>query len=87
MKALRTAATAPIRAYQKLVSPLLPPSCRFYPTCSNYAITAIERYGVLRGGWLAAKRVARCHPWNPGGYDPVPGTTEGRETNGTENGA
>jgi putative membrane protein insertion efficiency factor len=62
----------PIKAYRKVISPLLPPSCRFTPTCSAYAIIAIERYGVFRGGWLAAKRVARCHPWNPGGADPVP---------------
>jgi putative membrane protein insertion efficiency factor len=61
-----------IRGYQRFISPAFPPSCRFTPTCSGYAITSIERYGVLRGGWLALKRVARCHPWNPGGYDPVP---------------
>lgn len=61
-----------IRFYQRLISPLLPPSCRFSPTCSNYALQAIERYGFLSGGWLALKRIARCHPWNPGGYDPVP---------------
>ena len=64
--------TLPIKAYRKVVSPLLPPSCRFTPTCSAYAITAIERHGVVRGGWLAMKRIARCHPWNPGGVDPVP---------------
>jgi len=64
--------TLPIKAYRKVVSPLLRPSCRFTPTCSAYAITAIERYGVIRGGWLATKRIARCHPWNPGGADPVP---------------
>jgi putative membrane protein insertion efficiency factor len=61
-----------IRVYQKVVSPLLPPTCRFTPTCSAYAVTSVERYGVARGGWLALKRIARCHPWNPGGYDPVP---------------
>jgi len=61
-----------IRVYQKLLSPLLPPTCRFTPTCSNYAVGAIERYGLVRGGWLAMKRIGRCHPWNPGGYDPVP---------------
>lgn len=65
-------AHALIRLYQRLISPLLPPSCRFTPTCSNYALQAIERYGFLRGGWLGLKRIARCHPWNPGGYDPVP---------------
>ncbi len=68
----RQVAVALIRVYQKLLSPLLPPSCRFTPTCSHYAAGAIERYGLLRGGWLAVKRIARCHPWNPGGYDPVP---------------
>ena len=61
-----------VRAYQKLVSPLLPPSCRFYPSCSAYAVTALERHGALRGGWLAARRLSRCHPFHPGGLDPVP---------------
>ncbi|MEA5076798.1 MAG: membrane protein insertion efficiency factor YidD [Coriobacteriia bacterium] len=61
-----------IKGYRRFISPALPPSCRFTPTCSAYALTAIERYGVLHGGWLAAKRIARCHPWNPGGQDPVP---------------
>lgn len=65
-------AIAGIRIYQRAVSPMLPPSCRFMPTCSNYALTAIERHGLLKGGWLALKRIGRCHPWNPGGYDPVP---------------
>jgi uncharacterized protein len=61
-----------IRGYQVLISPLFPPSCRFTPTCSSYAITSVERFGVFRGGWLAAKRIGRCHPWNEGGHDPVP---------------
>jgi putative membrane protein insertion efficiency factor len=61
-----------VRAYQKLISPLFPATCRFQPTCSSYAITSLQRYGLLRGGWMAIKRVGRCHPWNPGGYDPVP---------------
>lgn len=61
-----------IRGYQVLISPLFPPSCRFTPTCSNYALLAIERHGLAKGGWLALKRIGRCHPWNPGGYDPVP---------------
>lgn len=61
-----------IKGYRRFISPMLPPSCRFTPTCSAYTLTAIERYGVLRGGWLGVKRIARCHPWNPGGQDPVP---------------
>jgi len=69
---LAIAAVGLIRAYQRVISPFLPPSCRFTPTCSAYAVTALQRYGLLRGGWMALKRVGRCHPWNPGGYDPVP---------------
>lgn len=60
-----------IRLYQRTVSRLLPPSCRFYPSCSEYAHQAIDRHGVRRGGWLAVRRLARCHPFHPGGYDPV----------------
>jgi len=66
------AVSAPIHAYRYAVSPLLPPSCRFYPSCSEYALEALGMHGVLRGGWLAARRLCRCHPWNPGGIDPVP---------------
>ena len=65
--------TLPIRAYQLLVSPLLPPSCRFLPTCSDYAQEAIRRHGVRRGLVLAVRRLARCHPWGGSGWDPVPG--------------
>lgn len=61
-----------IRGYQYLISPVLGNNCRFYPTCSCYAHTAIARFGVFRGGWLALRRIGRCHPWNPGGVDPVP---------------
>ena len=61
-----------IRGYQAAMSPLLPPSCRFHPSCSQYALEAVTRHGALRGGWLAARRLARCHPFHPGGYDPVP---------------
>jgi uncharacterized protein len=61
-----------IRGYQRAISPLLPASCRYYPTCSAYALEAFERYGVLKGGWLAINRILRCHPFRPGGYDPVP---------------
>lgn len=61
-----------IRGYQQVISPLFPPTCRFYPSCSSYAVTAIQRYGLLKGGWLAINRVIRCNPWNPGGHDPVP---------------
>lgn len=61
-----------IRLYQLVISPLLPPACRFYPSCSQYAVVAIRERGVLRGGWLALSRLARCHPWNPGGVDFVP---------------
>jgi putative membrane protein insertion efficiency factor len=61
-----------IRVYQWTISPLLGPRCRFYPSCSNYALEAVNRFGALRGSWLAARRLARCHPWHPGGFDPVP---------------
>lgn len=62
----------PIRFYQLCISPLFPPACRFTPTCSAYAIEAIMKHGVIRGTWLALKRLSRCHPWGGSGYDPVP---------------
>ena len=61
-----------IRFYQRCISPLFPAKCRFYPTCSAYAFTAIERFGFFRGGWLALRRILKCHPFHPGGVDPVP---------------
>lgn len=61
-----------VRAYQWFIRPLLPRCCRFHPSCSEYAEEALARHGALRGGWLAARRVCRCGPWNPGGFDPVP---------------
>ena len=65
-----------IRLYQVTLSRVLPPTCRFVPSCSQYSYDAIARYGVWRGGWLAIKRVSRCHPFNPGGHDPVPNLEE-----------
>ena len=67
-----------VRAYQLLVSPLLGPRCRFYPSCSAYALDALRVHGALRGTWLAVRRVLRCHPWNPGGVDDVPPAAEHR---------
>lgn len=65
-------AVALIRLYQLTISRMLPSTCRFYPSCSEYTKQAIEQHGLVRGGWLGVKRLARCHPFNPGGYDPVP---------------
>jgi putative membrane protein insertion efficiency factor len=61
-----------IKIYQILISPLFPPSCRFVPTCSQYSLEALKKYGILKGGWLSVKRILRCHPWGGSGYDPVP---------------
>ena len=61
-----------VRFYQRFISPLTPPSCRFTPTCSQYAVEALQKYGPLKGSWLALKRLLRCHPWGGSGYDPVP---------------
>ena len=69
---MRNAALATIRLYQRAVSPYLPPACRYSPSCSGYAYEAIDRYGLLKGCWLAAKRLGRCQPFGSSGYDPVP---------------
>ncbi|MFB3160910.1 membrane protein insertion efficiency factor YidD [Neobacillus sp. 179-J 1A1 HS] len=61
-----------IRFYQVVISPIKPPSCRFYPTCSQYGLEAVQRFGALKGGWLTLKRIFKCHPFHPGGIDPVP---------------
>jgi hypothetical protein len=69
---MKAIALAIIRFYKKFLSPMLPSACRFEPTCSAYTYQAIEKYGVIKGTWLGAKRISRCHPFHPGGYDPVP---------------
>jgi len=69
---VRRALVVLVRTYQLLISPLLPPSCRFSPSCSEYARQALSKYGPMKGLWLSLKRVLRCHPWHPGGPDPVP---------------
>ena len=69
---MRQLAIAAIKVYQRAISPFVPPSCRFYPSCSEYAQGAIKKHGFLKGIGLAVMRVARCHPWNAGGVDPVP---------------
>lgn len=61
-----------IRVYQYAISPLMGRSCRYVPTCSEYTVEAVRKHGAIKGGWLGAKRICRCHPWHPGGYDPVP---------------
>jgi hypothetical protein len=72
MSAIRRVATSPLRFYRRFLSPLKPPMCRFAPTCSQYAIEAVEIHGILRGSMLAIGRIARCHPFCKGGHDPVP---------------
>ena len=69
---IRTILILLVRGYQVSLSPLLPPACRYYPSCSAYAIQALERHGAFRGSWLAMRRIARCNPFRPGGFDPVP---------------
>ncbi|WP_027415073.1 membrane protein insertion efficiency factor YidD [Aneurinibacillus terranovensis] len=72
MKLVQNFFISSITFYRKWLSPLKPPTCRFYPTCSQYALTAVKRYGPLKGGWMAFKRILRCHPFHPGGIDEVP---------------
>jgi putative membrane protein insertion efficiency factor len=72
---MRTLLIALVQLYRWFLSPLLGQNCRFYPSCSCYAQQALERHGALQGSWLAARRICRCHPWNPGGFDPVPEPT------------
>jgi putative membrane protein insertion efficiency factor len=62
----------PVYVYRAVISPLLPPSCRYVPSCSQYTVEAVKKHGIFRGGWLAIKRLGRCHPWGDSGYDPVP---------------
>lgn len=77
VSAARRAAVVPLKLYQRYLSPLKgAPSCRFHPTCSSYAIEAVESHGVLKGSWLALTRLLRCHPFHPGGFDPVPPVSE-----------
>ncbi|WP_081460842.1 membrane protein insertion efficiency factor YidD [Desulfotomaculum nigrificans] len=68
---MRQAVLLCLRFYRRFISPLKPPTCRFYPTCSQYSIQAVEKYGVVKGLWLTVKRLAKCHPFHPGGYDPI----------------
>jgi putative membrane protein insertion efficiency factor len=77
MRVLAWIGIVPVRAYQWFVSPLLPPSCRYEPTCSAYAVQAFERHGLLRGLFITARRLLRCHPWGGSGYDPVPDALPG----------
>ncbi|MFU8851277.1 membrane protein insertion efficiency factor YidD [Micromonospora sp. SL1-18] len=74
---------APIIAYRRWISPALPARCRFYPSCSAYAVEAISRHGALRGAWLTVRRLSRCHPFHPGGHDPVPEPGEGHRADVT----
>lgn len=75
-----------VRLYQLIISPYLPSSCRYHPTCSRYTIEALKRHGALKGTWLGIKRISRCHPWSEGGYDPVPDTKSETEFLNSEKG-
>lgn len=81
---MRKLALVPIKFYRYAISPMMASHCRFYPSCSCYAQEAIETHGLLRGGWLSLYRLGRCHPWNPGGYDPVPSNTPSNSSSMTE---
>lgn len=83
MRIVETILVGVLRFYRSFVSPLLPPACRFYPSCSEYAIVAIRTLGAARGSWLAVRRLARCHPFSKGGYDPVPGTNNPEHPHGS----
>ncbi len=72
IRSMKFLAISVIKLYQRLISPLLPSTCRFVPSCSQYGLEAIAHFGAVKGGWLAVRRILRCHPLNPGGYDPVP---------------
>lgn len=91
-RCIRRLALLPVRVYQLAVSPWLPKQCRYLPTCSDYAIQAVERHGVVKGGGLATRRICRCHPWGGHGFDPVPGsdapadTTESHDATGSGDG-
>lgn len=76
----------PIMAYRRWISPTLPARCRFHPSCSSYALEAVRVHGAVRGGWLSLKRLGRCQPFHPGGFDPVPGTDRDESTQMTETG-
>lgn len=76
MSPLAKLASLMVRAYQRFISPLFPPTCRYQPTCSQYALEALKLHGGLKGSWLALKRIGRCHPWGGSGFDPVPGLAD-----------
>ncbi|MBH9580186.1 membrane protein insertion efficiency factor YidD [Staphylococcus felis] len=77
---LKTVLIGLIRIYQRFISPLTPPSCRFYPTCSNYTLEAIRVHGAIKGTWLGIKRILKCHPFHKGGFDPVPIKKENKDS-------
>ncbi len=76
---MKTLVLGTLRGYQILISPMLPPTCRYHPSCSSYALQAVRRWGVLRGVGLGLRRILRCHPWAAGGLDPVPGVSNGSQ--------